>query len=71
VAVEDRDWFREGSLERRDLASSTTTTYRDPGPARDPRSLSSREVALAFLAAGIQAALFVADEIGWLDVPFV
>ncbi|HEY4620512.1 MAG TPA: hypothetical protein VIG93_02335 [Gaiellaceae bacterium] len=71
MGVEDREWFREGSLDRRSLTSSTSSTQRRPSLTQDPRSLSHREVAWAFVAAGIQAGILVADYVGWLDVPFI
>jgi hypothetical protein len=76
VALEDRDWFREESRRKGALTGGTGTGARTASlmtvrPARDPRHLTRTEITWAFVVAGIQAAIFVADEAGWLDVPFI
>jgi hypothetical protein len=74
VALEDRDWFREESRRKgapTDGAGTRTGSPMTVRPANDPRHLTRAEITWAFVAAGIQAAILVADEVGWLDVPFV
>ena len=65
VSLEDRDWFREESRRKGALTSSALVVR--PAPTLT-RTLSGQEVAWACVAAAIQAALLVADQVGWLDV---
>jgi hypothetical protein len=73
MALEDRDWFREESRRHGGIIGtfSNTPPPRAPATSGWRRPVSANELGWTLVAVAIQACIFVADEVGLLDVPFI
>jgi hypothetical protein len=67
MGVEQRDWFREESLQRQRLVRGPASPPPAVQSAWWDRPLSRVETTTALLAAGVQSGLLVAAELGYID----